>query len=183
MSLSAAPSSSAFTIRRLTGADAPAYRDLRLEALASHPDAFGSSVEEEGGEPLSWFAGRLEGGPAFGGWLADGRLAGTAGLRIPSSPKLRHKGMLWGMYVRPEARGTGMARALVDQVLAAAEGLVEEVQLVVAAGNPAAVRLYRAAGFTQYGCEPRALRVGDVYIDEFLMARPIAPAGAAIGPL
>ena len=51
----------------------------------------------------------------------------------------------------------------------------------MAANNPAAVRLYRAAGFTEYGYEPRALRIGDAYVDEHLMARPIPQAAATVG--
>ena len=34
-------------LRRLVATDAPAYRALRLRALREHPEAFGSSVEEE----------------------------------------------------------------------------------------------------------------------------------------
>lgn len=54
-----------------------------------------------------------------------------------------------------------------DPVLA---GEVEEVRLAVVASNTAAVRLYARLGFRRYGLEPRALRVGDRYHDELLMA-------------
>jgi len=33
-------------------------------------------------------------------------LVGVAGFRVEDAVKLRHKGVLWGMYVRPEARRT-----------------------------------------------------------------------------
>jgi RimJ/RimL family protein N-acetyltransferase len=42
--------------------------------------------------------------------------------------------------------------------------------LTVVASNAAACRLYRAAGFEQYGLERRALKIGDTYYDEALMA-------------
>jgi ribosomal protein S18 acetylase RimI-like enzyme len=89
--------------------------------------------------------------------------------------KLRHKGVLWGMYVRPEARGTGLAAALVQQVVAHAQTLVEQVCLTVVASNVAARRLYSAAGFEEYGLERRGLKVGSEYYDEVLMVLPLNP--------
>jgi RimJ/RimL family protein N-acetyltransferase len=87
--------------------------------------------------------------------------------------KQRHKGMLWGMYVRAQARGTGLAAALVQQVAAHARPLVEQVCLTVVASNAAARRLYGAAGFEEYGLEQRALKVGTEYYDEVLMVLPL----------
>ena len=79
------------------------------------------------------------------------------------------------MYVRSEARGTGLARALVQQVIAHARTLVEEVRLTVEASNVAARRLYGAVGFTEYGLERRALKVGREYYDDVLMTLPLGP--------
>lgn len=76
------------------------------------------------------------------------------------------------MYVRPEVRGTGLAAALVARVAEQARGAVEEVQLTVVTSNTAAVRLYTRAGFSQYGLERRALKIGTQYYDEALMALP-----------
>jgi hypothetical protein len=106
-------------------------------------------------------------------------LVGAAGLRVQNRVKLQHKGVLWGMYVRPEARGKGLAAALVQQVVEHARTLVEEVCLTVVASNAAAIRLYGAAGFKEYGLERRALKVGSEYYDEVLMALPLKP-GAEI---
>lgn len=113
----------------------------------------------------------------FGGWLDGLALAGAAGLLVPASVKLRHKGVLWGMFVRPEARGTGLAAALVERVIEQAGSLVEEVRLTVVVSNTAAVRLYTRAGFKQYGLERRALKVGSRYYDELLMALSLNQSG------
>jgi ribosomal protein S18 acetylase RimI-like enzyme len=77
------------------------------------------------------------------------------------------------MYVRPEARGTGLAAALVQQVVAHARTLVEQVCLTVVASNVAARRLYGAAGFEEYGLERRGLKVGSDYYDQILMVLPL----------
>jgi ribosomal protein S18 acetylase RimI-like enzyme len=168
---------SAFTLRRLISADAAAYREIRLEGLRLHPDGFGASYDDETTQPLAWFEARIVENAVFGGWLADGTLAGIAGLLVPAGAKLKHKGMLWGMYVRPAARGTGLAAAIVERALDHARGVVEEVQLVVAPDNDAAIRLYRAAGFEPFAREPRALKIGGVYHDSLLMTLPfVKPA-------
>lgn len=161
----------AVAIRRLGAADAAAYRDLRLEGLAAAPEAFGAAWEEEAARPLAWFAERLERNAVFGGWVVgDAALDGVAGLLVPEAAKLRHKGVLWGLYVRPRARGVGLGAALVARVLGHARGVVEEVRLSVVASNAAAARLYEAAGFERYGLERRALKVAGRYHDEALMA-------------
>jgi RimJ/RimL family protein N-acetyltransferase len=45
----------------------------------------------------------------------------------------------------------------------------------VVTSNVAACRLYRAAGFKEYGLERRALKVGSEYYDEMLMALQLSP--------
>ena len=116
---------------------------------------------------------RLESNVVFGGWLDGSRLVGVAGLLVPKAVKLSHKGLLWGMFVRPDGRGTGLAAALVRHVIEEARGIVEEVCLTVEASNVAAVRLYSAAGFKQYGFERRKLKIGDSYYDAMLMAQVV----------
>lgn len=89
---------------------------------------------------------------------------------MPKAAKLRHKGVLWGMYVRPRARRAGLGAVLVRRVLDHARGAVEEVRLTVVSSNDAAARLYGAAGFEAFGVEPRALKVAGRYHDEVLIA-------------
>jgi RimJ/RimL family protein N-acetyltransferase len=165
-------------VRRLETDDIETYRELRLEGLKCHPEAFSSSWECEAGKPMSWWAERLELNTIFGGWVEKSPLVGVAGLRVPNAVKLRHKGVLWGMYVRPQARGTGLAAALVQEVVEHAQTLVEEICLTVVATNAAACRLYHTAGFKEYGLERGALKVGGQYYDEMLMALPLNPRPA-----
>lgn len=159
-----------FAIRRLDLSDAPAFRHVRLEHLKNHPAGAASAWEDEADQPLSWFEQRLAQNATFGGFLEEGAtLAGIAGLFVPPGRKMKHKGMLVGMYVAPAARGTGLSRALIDAVLTHARTVVEEVQLHVDPDNEAALRLYRATGFEEYGREPRELKIGDEYRDAVLM--------------
>ena len=155
-------------IRRLGPADVVAYRTLRLEALRSHPEAYSSSFEDEANEPLEFFARRM---PNIFGCFVGETLAGTASLVVAPGLKLRHKGLVVGVFLDPAHRGRGLARALMEAVIEAAraDGLVA-LRLGVTIGNEPAERLYRALGFRQYGVEVDAIRIDDVEFDEALMA-------------
>ena len=158
------------TIRRLTEADAALYREIRLEALRLHPEAFGASFQNESAEGVPFFAGRLADNAVFGGFVAD-TLMGTAGFRAGAGAKQAHKGLFWGMYVRAVARGSGLSRALVEAVVHHARAHAVQVHLVVVSENAAARRLYTSMGFAEYGVEPRSLMVEGRYLDEVLMVQ------------
>jgi ribosomal protein S18 acetylase RimI-like enzyme len=158
----------AVEVRLLCGADATAFQALRLEALARHPSAFASAYHEEADQPLAEVALRLDQGPVFGAF-ANGALAGTAGLAVPARAKKRHKGELWGVYVREEDRGQGLGRRLVEAAIAHARGHLEQLHATVTTGNHAARQLYRSLGFQTYGREPRGLKVSAAYFDQELL--------------
>jgi len=158
-------------IRFLTVDDAGEYWRLRLEALEGDPAAFSASAEEHRSLSLEEVRKRLgsEAGDQFVvGALQEGRLIGMAGFYREKNLKTRHKGHIWGVYVTPAGRGAGVGRRILQRVLnrlAEIEGL-EQVLLSVAATQTTAFRLYRALGFEVFGCEPRALRIGERFIDE-----------------
>ena len=164
-----------FSIRRLAGAEAALFRAIRLEGLELDPSAFGATLAEETTRPLEWVAARLEEGSVFGAFRGES-LDGVAGFRPLEGARARHKGVLWGMYVRPRARGAGMGRALLETVLVHAAERVEQVLLSVARSNRPARQLYERSGFVEYGIEPRALRSGEAYEDEILMVRFLTAA-------
>src|SRR5512138_518601 len=84
-------------IRLLTCADALAYRDIRLEGLRRHPEAFASTFEDERDSPMDRFKELITQSQIFGA-VVDQKLVGVVGLRAYAEVKLRHKAMIWGMY-------------------------------------------------------------------------------------
>lgn len=155
-------------VRRLGPDDAVVWRALRLEALERHPEAFGSSLEEEAAlEPEAW-VDRLRRTVVFGA-VRDGELVGCAGLFLEAARKKRHKAVLWGVYVRAEARGSGLGRALVERVIGAARERAGQLHTAVVSDNRPARRLYQDLGFVPYGLEPRAIQVDGRYLDEELL--------------
>jgi len=162
-------------IRQLTPADAALYRSIRLAGLEQNPEAFGSSFQAEFSRPLAWFFDRLSTSQVFGAFSGTD-IMGVAGLAVRQGEKEAHKGLLWGMYVRPAARGTGVARRLVEAVIDFARGRVELIQLSVVSDNERARRLYARLGFVEYGIEKNSLKQGGKYYDEILMAKELASA-------
>ncbi|NKB59865.1 MAG: GNAT family N-acetyltransferase [Alphaproteobacteria bacterium] len=155
-------------VRRLTASDAEIYREIRLEGLDRHPEAFGASFDTEATEDIAFFAGRLTGSTVFGGF--DGQaLLGVAGCFTTTQEKERHKATLFGMYVREAARGKGLGKLLVEAVLKEAGNHAEIIRLTVVTTNAAARDLYERCGFECYGIEPKSLKVAGRYYDEALM--------------
>jgi RimJ/RimL family protein N-acetyltransferase len=159
-------------LRRLRPQDAALYRDIRLEGLADSPHAFSSTLESEQGQPLDRFTARLTDDFVLGAFRGA-QLVGIAGFYIQPKPKHTHKGMLWGMYVRPDARGAGIGRLLVEAVIEHARRHVELLQLFVVSDNLAARRLYALLGFVEYGIEWHATKYRGQYHDDVLMALPL----------
>ncbi|MGY0193861.1 GNAT family N-acetyltransferase [Leptothrix sp. BB-4] len=159
-------------VRQLTEADAADYRALMLDAYQLEPDAFTSTVEERQSLPLSWWQARIGNKPDASEWVfgacCEGVLVGLAGLSRGQRERTSHKGTLFGMYVAPGHRNRGLARLLVQAVLAKARdvpGLVL-VQLTVTEGNQPATKLYESCGFISFGVEPLANRIGAAFVSK-----------------
>lgn len=154
-------------VRELGRADATAWWALRLSMLEEAPEAFLTTAEQvraldEEGRAARWAS--MTGGDDFVlGLAADGRLAGSLGLRREPWPRRRHLAEIWGMYVAPEARGGGAGRALLTEAIRRARSIegLSRLRLGVTAGNDAAGRLYEAVGFREFAVEPASLRLED----------------------
>jgi ribosomal protein S18 acetylase RimI-like enzyme len=168
------------TVVRLGSVDVPDFWQLRLRGFREEPTAFGSSYEEAAVRPLAEvtrdFPASGDDSFVLGARAPDGLagLAGIVGLRREERRKRRHRAELWGMYVRCEARGQGVGRALLDELVRRARAMdpaqpLEQILLTVMAHNEPARALYRAVGFVVYGVAPRALRLDGKVYDEELM--------------
>lgn len=156
--------------RRLASHDTDAYQRVHLRALGDHPEAFGMSVEEAQARTSEQVAQQLDdptgNNPTFG-TLLNSRLVGIVNLFRFPRPKTRHKAMMGGMYVVPEARRKGIAKTLLEATLIHARQMdgLEDITLAVTVGNVSARQLYVDAGFVPYGVEPRYIKLDNQYFD------------------
>lgn len=160
-------------IRRLSDADADIFWQLRLRSLKEEPGSFGASYEESLGATREEILKRLaDNDESFVmGAFDGGKLMGILGFFRRPGIKVRHKGTIWGVYVAPEGRGNGVAKALMQTAIAHASSLpgMEEILLSVCSLNEKARSLYISLGFKSYGYESKALKLEDKYQDEELM--------------
>lgn len=113
----------------------------------------------------------------------DDQALGIAGIYRESGAKSRHRAMIWGVYTIPEARGQGVARALLDTLGSYAAHLegIRQVHIHVNADNSSALASYERAGFTVYGRDPRAFILEDgtmhdvLFLVRMLDGYPVAP--------
>ena len=161
-------------LRLLTADDAEAWWLLRLEMLRNDAASFADSVEEHQKTTVETARERFAAGEPkenfVVGAFAEDKLAGTAGFFRRKNNNERHKGHIWGVYVTPQLRGKGVARALMEEIIHRARQIdgLEQITLVASANLPAQ-RLYKSLGFESYGIEPHSLKIGDQYVDDVLM--------------
>jgi RimJ/RimL family protein N-acetyltransferase len=161
----------AMDIRIITEHDVEEFIRLRLEALTHEPYAFARALEDERSQSPESVAPRLHAVPEGNfvvGAFEGGHMVGQAGFVRYEGRKERHKGTIWGVYVTAAARGQGVAKAMLIQLLDRVHGYpgLEQVSLSVSIPQEAARRLYSALGFEVYGYEKHALKVGETYVDE-----------------
>jgi RimJ/RimL family protein N-acetyltransferase len=165
------------TIRPAQEADAQAFRNLRLEALHNHPEAFSADYNINCGHPSTFWAERLqslgsEGMIYFA--IHNDELIGMCGIRRGDSPKTRHSATIWGVYVQSEWRGLQTAESLITQCAEWARAQeIKIIKLGVISTNAAAIRCYARCDFKVYGIEPQAIFHNGTMYDELLMARNI----------
>ncbi|WP_448580067.1 N-acetyltransferase family protein [Thermaurantiacus sp.] len=173
--LEAQSSPPAFALRLATIADARAVRDLFCRSFRA---TFGHLYPPH--ELEAWLEGmsearfRVETGCAshacFLGEAPDGRLLGYATLG-PQDLGMEPQARWWvlrQLYLEEEAKGTGVASALMEAALAEARARgVQELYLTVWIGNHRARRFYERYGFEEVGAY--AFVVGSTVDDDRIL--------------
>ncbi len=82
--------------------------------------------------------------------------------------KLRHKGILFRMYVANEFRGKGIAKLLIEELITRVKNIkdIEQINLTVISNNKNAKKLYEKFGFVTFGSEKNAIKWKGKYFTE-----------------
>lgn len=157
-------------VRELRQDDDSAYRSLWQDALQQHAQYFRTAAGDDvpAGIPTrgandSFTLGAFE----------KNVLVGIVSLERDRGQKLRHKALLFRMFVAPEAAGRGVGRSLLQGVLSRAQEVdnLRYIHLTVLERNHRARALYRSLGFADFALEPDAVRMDTNYVGEVQMMR------------
>jgi ribosomal protein S18 acetylase RimI-like enzyme len=151
-------------IRRITKDDVAEMYPLRLRALQEHPEAFGSSYEDELAVGIARWEGALaDENRMFFGAYHEGKLVGMVIIERQAGRKQKHRMGIFAMYVAPEARKLGLGQGLITACIdyAKTQEGVSQILIAVTVGNYAARKLYRRNGFITWGIHPQYLILDD----------------------
>ncbi|MGO4107130.1 GNAT family N-acetyltransferase [Paenibacillus sp. YAF4_2] len=157
-------------IRVLDIEDAECCHELRLQSLLDSPEAFLTTYEIQSARPIEEIRQQIkpEDGRFTLGAFKDNQLVGMVTFVREIRPKIIHKGNIYAMYVAPGARGQGLGKALIQELVRRASILdgLEQINLTVISDNAAAKRLYASCGFKVFGIELNAMKSGGQYWNE-----------------
>lgn len=147
------------------------FRDIRLKALQSDPQAFGNTFEGESQKDMAYWKDKLS-HPERRFYSAEegGTFIAMAGLKKIAEDNW----MVTGVYTVPEWRGKNTAQKLVYQVIdEAVKAGAHKASLMVNIQQEAAVGMYKKMGFKVIRIEhDQMMGDGKVY-DEYYMEKDI----------
>jgi ribosomal protein S18 acetylase RimI-like enzyme len=160
-----------FELRTVGPKDAAEFWALRFEMLELEPFAYSADLEDFADTTIGDQVRKLEamgdGEFVLGAWW-HGELVGCAILRYESGRKFTHIANVFSVYVKAHARGRGIAKAMMLEVIARARLLPRITKLNISVMSPqtAARAMYESLGFQAWGCEPQAMMIDGVFADE-----------------
>lgn len=155
------------------------YQAFMLTGLTTFRNSFRISPNDQLNEPF----------PTHGlpdsftlGLLTDtDELAGVVSFQREGQTreKIRHKGLLFRMYVAQHHAGKGLGRILLEETIRRARLLpqMEQINLTVISTNAVAKRQYEKVGFRSFALEKHALYDEGNYHDEEQMVLFLADQG------
>jgi GNAT superfamily N-acetyltransferase len=167
------------TVRVLDGSDWQLYRDVRLRALDESPESFSAQLADEVDQDEQFWRDRMDRSHRL---LAEreGRPQGIASVGTYAAEP--SAGEIFGLYVVPEARGTGVSWRLVEAAaaLASREGH-RELYYWVGVDNGRAIGFAKNFGFRSTDSR-RPSRVADLALgdDETALVLSLVPDDTSV---
>ena len=161
-----------FETKKLSSADWEKFKELRLKALQSDPQAFGGTYESEVSHDQEYWKTLLD-NPERCFFAAEHQntLIATAGAK-----KIQDRDSAYaiiGVYTSPEFRGKGVSSRLISLVEDEVKNRgIKQLELWVNAEQEHAVASYKKAGFAVTGTLNEKMGDGKSH-DVFVMDKPL----------
>ena len=155
-------------IRMLQKSDNDIYTKLWQQALIQQNSFFRISIEDY---PAPKIQTKFSGENFTFGAFVDGNLVGTLSVARDIQTKLKHKALLFRMFVHPDHAGKGIGKALVKQAIIQSKSIqgLRQLYLTVLANNETAIHLYQSCGFDTFAHEPESVEINSQFVDELQM--------------
>lgn len=154
-------------ILEITSTQIRSYKEFLAIGLTDDEENFRISPNDDANAPFP--TSDTENSFTLGAYVGN-ELAGVVSFTRDGDEreKLRHKGVLFRMYVSANHRGKGVGKILVDELLRRVRNNsnIEQINLTVIAGNTTAKSLYQKFGFETFGVEVNAIKWKGKYFDE-----------------
>ncbi|MFN8367971.1 MAG: GNAT family N-acetyltransferase [Candidatus Kapaibacterium sp.] len=161
------------TIRKPEEHEWQQFRELRLDALKHEPQSFGSSYAQEVTKNSDFWITLVKNSHVKDSSVCaivavlNNEFVGMIGCYLPELGNWN----IWGMYVKQEFRGMGLARCLMEFAIRLIRQRNPEsvIQLYVNVEQTPAVSLYTAMGFEISELLPNQLMGDGKQYDEYIM--------------
>jgi RimJ/RimL family protein N-acetyltransferase len=139
-----------FQIKQITEDDWRVFSRIRLRALQTDPNVFGSNYEREAGQDEEVWKETLR-SPTAAIFIiyADETPAGMTAIAVDRNDPTGKTALLWGSWLAPEYRGKGLSKMMYDARLewAKAQPTVERIIVSHRASNTASKHANQKHGF------------------------------------
>jgi len=164
------------TIVEIPSDQTDVYKKFLSVGLTADADSFRLSVNDDMHAP---FPTKDRADSFTLGAYCDNKLAGVVSFARDGydREKLRHKGLLFRMYVAEEYRGKGIGNKLIEDLLKRVSNLadIEQINLTVVNNNDRAKALYEKFGFRTFSTEFNAIKWNGKYFTEDTMVLMFNP--------
>ena len=164
-------------IRLLDKKDAFIYRELRLQALRTDPQAFLSTFEFESQKYISTYEWEIQGSrkpplEGYYGCFDSEKLIGYVQISKSGLPKQNHVMFLYNLYLDPTYRGKKIGHYFLSNIIDQIKKndlSVEQIRLTHIDENLPAHKLYQDLGFVVEATKKNVIKFDTTYNDEIEM--------------
>ncbi len=155
-------------LKRLVASDVDSFRELRMIALKNHPKVYLQVFEEESTRPRNFHVGMINDNIIVGAFY-DGVLIAYTFLTVMPYTKLKHKGHVWGAYVKPEYRNHSLGKKMREWLFDEGRriGLMSCHSSIVAS-NAATLAMHKAVGYIEMYTEKDGIKHPDGSYDDLI---------------